>query len=85
MAVNVCVYEFRNLNIIGVISIQPFFGREERTESETRHVGAPLSNLEGNDWLWKAFLPEGSDRDHPVANVFGRNSGDISGLNNFRR
>ncbi|KAK1555317.1 hypothetical protein Q3G72_024784 [Acer saccharum] len=83
VAVNACVYEFRNLNIIGVISIQPFFGGEERTESETRLVGAPLSNLEGNDWLWKAFLPEGSDRDHPAANIFGPNSRDISGLNKF--
>ena len=30
------------------------------------------------DWCWKAFLPEGSDRDHLAANVFGSKSGDIS-------
>ncbi|KAL5776067.1 hypothetical protein ACOSP7_008993 [Xanthoceras sorbifolium] len=81
VAVKASKYEFLNLKFIGVISIQPFFGGEERTEPETRLAGAPLSNLEGNDWLWRVFLPEGSDRDHPAANVFGPNSGDISGLN----
>ncbi|PRQ22440.1 putative carboxylesterase [Rosa chinensis] len=30
--------------------------------------------------MWKAFLPEGSDRDHPVVNVFGPNAVDISGV-----
>ncbi|KAJ0026130.1 hypothetical protein Pint_07145 [Pistacia integerrima] len=33
------------------------------------------------DWMWKAFLLEGSNRDHPAANVFGPNAIDISGLN----
>ena len=32
------------------------------------------------EWSWKAFLPEGSDRHHPAANVFGPKSRDISGL-----
>ncbi|CAN1787573.1 Probable carboxylesterase 18 [Linum perenne] len=32
------------------------------------------------DWLWKAFLPEGSNRDHEAANVSGENAEDISGV-----
>lgn len=35
------------------------------------------------DWLWKAFLPEGSDRDHPAANVSGPNAEEISELEEF--
>ncbi|XP_021648342.2 probable carboxylesterase 18 [Hevea brasiliensis] len=72
--------EFRNIKLIGNILIQPFFGGEERTESETRLSGqVPFFTIERADWMWRAFLPEGSDRDHPAANVFGFNSVDLSG------
>ncbi|KAJ4713883.1 Alpha/beta hydrolase-3 [Melia azedarach] len=81
VALKVCNSEFRNLKIIGVVSIQPFFGGEERTESEIRLVGAPFFNPKANDWLWRAFLPEGSDRNHPAANIFGPKSDEITGLN----
>lgn len=74
-------YGFRNLRIVGVIALQPFFGGEERTESEIKLAGAPFITVKGTDWLWQAFLPEGADRDHPAANVFGPKSEDISGLN----
>nr|POE45239.1 putative carboxylesterase 18 [Quercus suber] len=60
--------------------LEAFFGGEERTESETNLAGAPLITVERTDWMWKAFLPQGSDRDHAAANVFGPNSIDISGL-----
>ncbi|XP_059590891.1 probable carboxylesterase 18 [Vitis vinifera] len=73
-------HDFRNLKIAGAILIQPFFGGEERTESEIQLAGTPLWSVERTDWCWKAFLPEGSDRDHPAANVFGPKSSDISGL-----
>ncbi|RVW60108.1 putative carboxylesterase 18 [Vitis vinifera] len=73
-------HNFTNLNIAGVIPIQPYFGGEERTESEIQLAGAPLVSVERTDWCWKAFLPEGSDRDHPAANVFGPKSSDVSGL-----
>ena len=33
------------------------------------------------DWMWKALLPEGSNRDHPAVNVFGPNAVAMSGLN----
>ncbi|XP_068652442.1 probable carboxylesterase 18 [Aristolochia californica] len=72
---------FPSLRIIGVVSIQPFFGGEERTESETRLRSAVLVNLERTDWLWKAFLPEGSDRNHPAAYLHGAEStAEIAGL-----
>ncbi|KAM1807548.1 hypothetical protein ACFX11_030535 [Malus domestica] len=32
------------------------------------------------DWYWKAFLPEGSNRDHAVVNVFGPESSGILGV-----
>ncbi|PRQ22435.1 putative carboxylesterase [Rosa chinensis] len=63
-----------------MLAIQPFFGGEERTESEKRLKSVPLVNVERTDWMWKAFLPDGSDRDHPVVNVFGPNAVDISGV-----
>ncbi|KAJ4833585.1 hypothetical protein Tsubulata_005968 [Turnera subulata] len=68
-------HELGNVKLIGVLSLQPFFGGEERTEAETRLVNAPVVNLDRTDWMWRAFLPEGSDRDHPLSNVFGPNSG----------
>ncbi|KAL9432284.1 hypothetical protein AB3S75_027327 [Citrus x aurantiifolia] len=72
---------FSNLKLIGMIAIQPFFGGEERTQSEEDlNDITPLVSLKLTDWMWKAFLPEGSDRDHPAANTFGKNAIDISGV-----
>ncbi|KAM3750768.1 hypothetical protein ACB098_04G059100 [Castanea mollissima] len=71
---------FQFVKIIGLISIQPFFGGEERTESEIRLRKSPIISLERTDWLWKVFLPQGSDKDHEAVNVSGPNAVDISGL-----
>ncbi|XP_050365385.1 probable carboxylesterase 18 [Argentina anserina] len=68
------------VKLVGLISIQPFFGGEERTESEIRLEGAPLVSMERTDWAWEAFLPAGSTRDHEAANVVGPNAVDISGV-----
>ncbi|KAL6981486.1 hypothetical protein U1Q18_023114 [Sarracenia purpurea var. burkii] len=76
-------HEFKKLQIIGFVSIQPFFGGEERTESELRLTGAPVLNTKRTDWMWRSFLPQGSDRNHEAVNVFGagsKNSGDISAV-----
>ncbi|XP_022640168.1 probable carboxylesterase 18 isoform X2 [Vigna radiata var. radiata] len=70
----------RRIRVVGLVAIQPFFGGEERTEAEVRFEGAPLVSTERSDWMWKAFLPEGSDRDHRACNVSGPNSEDLSGL-----
>ncbi|XP_057973360.1 probable carboxylesterase 18 [Malania oleifera] len=71
-------HEFRALKIVGLLAIQPFFGGEEVTEAETRLTSAPLSTMDRTHRMWKAFLPDGSDRDHPAANVFGPRAPDIS-------
>ncbi|XP_065847914.1 probable carboxylesterase 18 [Euphorbia lathyris] len=80
VAVKASGNEFNQVNLIGNIAIQPFFGGEERTESELRLTKAPFVNTERTDWMWKAFLPEGSNRDHPAANVMRADSVDITGI-----
>ncbi|GFP88487.1 probable carboxylesterase 18 [Phtheirospermum japonicum] len=62
---------FEKLKIAGVIGVQPFFGGEERMESELRLTSVPIINTQWTDFLWKNFLPEGADRNHPAAHVFG--------------
>uniref|UniRef100_A0ACD5UJ24 Uncharacterized protein n=1 Tax=Avena sativa TaxID=4498 RepID=A0ACD5UJ24_AVESA len=60
------------VRLAGIILLQPFFGGEERTEAELRLEGvAPIVNMRRSDWSWRAFLPEGADRNHPVAHVTG--------------
>nr|XP_043638702.1 probable carboxylesterase 18 [Erigeron canadensis] len=73
--------KFKQLKVIGLLAIQPFFGGEERTNSESELSGkVPFLNLKRTDWFWKAFLPEGEgyDRDHPSVNVSGPRAIDIS-------
>ncbi|GFP88508.1 probable carboxylesterase 18, partial [Phtheirospermum japonicum] len=62
---------FEKLRIAGVIGVQPFFGGEERTESELRLARAAVIDVEKTDAMWRSFLPEGADRNHPAAYVFG--------------
>ncbi|KAJ0087389.1 hypothetical protein Patl1_07312 [Pistacia atlantica] len=69
---------FLKLEIIGLIAIQPLFGGEERTESEIRLHKSTLLPMERTDWMWKALLPKGSNKDHPAVNIFGPNAVDIS-------
>lgn len=66
--------EFSNLKIVGLMVVQPFFGGEERVGSEVRSTERLFLSLDDTDWYWKAFLPNGSDRDHPAANVYGHKS-----------
>ncbi|KAL2334444.1 hypothetical protein Fmac_015657 [Flemingia macrophylla] len=70
----------QRVRVVGLVSIQAWFGGEERTEAEKRLVDAPIVSVPRTDWLWKAFLPDGSDRDHGAVNVCGPNSEDLSGL-----
>ncbi|XP_066400505.1 probable carboxylesterase 18 [Miscanthus floridulus] len=58
------------LRLAGAILIQPFFGGEARTGSEERLDGkAWVVTVRDSDWAWRAFLPEGADRNHPAAHV----------------
>ncbi|AES75948.1 putative carboxylesterase [Medicago truncatula] len=80
LTVRVCKAGLREIRIIGLVSIQPFFGGEERTEAEIKLDGSPLVSMARTDWWWKVFLPEGSNRDHGAVNVSGPNAEDLSGL-----
>uniref|UniRef100_A0A0E0ME62 Alpha/beta hydrolase fold-3 domain-containing protein n=1 Tax=Oryza punctata TaxID=4537 RepID=A0A0E0ME62_ORYPU len=59
---------FQNVRVAGLVAIQPFFGGEERTDSELRLDGAPIVTVSRTDWMWRAFLPDGCDRTHEAAN-----------------
>lgn len=63
--------EWDRVRLRGLVLIQPYFGGEERTDAEIRLPAAPIVSVERTDWLWRAFLPAGADRDHEAANVFG--------------
>lgn len=63
--------QFHRVRIAGVVEVQPFFGGEERTESELRLRAAPMINVKRTDLMWRNFLAEGADRNHPAAHVFG--------------
>ncbi|WOL04107.1 putative carboxylesterase 18 [Canna indica] len=60
-----------------MVLIQPFFCGEERTEAEVRLPNAPIVSVERTDWMWRAFLPEGEDRNHEASNVFGPRAGEL--------
>ncbi|CAN6458343.1 unnamed protein product [Victoria cruziana] len=64
-------HDLRAPRIVGHLMIQPFFGGEERVPSELRLKNAPIVSIKRTDFLWRAFLPEGANRDHPAANVTG--------------
>lgn len=85
VAVRASRYTFQEMKVVGLIQIQPFFGGEERTESEIRLKHAPLISLPRTDWLWKVFVPEGCDRNHEAVNVFGsvHSVQDMKGLVDF--
>ncbi|EPS69216.1 hypothetical protein M569_05547, partial [Genlisea aurea] len=69
-----------NVRVLGNILLHPLFGGEERTESEKRLDGKYFVRIEDRDWYWRAYLPEGEDRDHPACNVFGPRSETLDGL-----
>ncbi|KAL8458408.1 hypothetical protein ACS0TY_036068 [Phlomoides rotata] len=68
--------ELKNVKIKGVVLIQPFFGGEERTESEVRLKKAPVLDVKQTDWMWRLFLPEGEDRDHRAVNIWKNSEGE---------
>lgn len=43
-------------------------------------MGVPLISVERTDWMWKAMLPDGSNRDHESVNVSGPNALDVAGM-----
>ncbi|KAH7654279.1 Carboxylesterase protein [Dioscorea alata] len=71
--------------ISGNILLNPMFGGEQRTESELRLDGKYFVTIKDRDWYWKAFLPDGADRDHPACNPFGTKGGSLDGVSRFPR
>lgn len=63
-----------------MVAIQPFFGCEQRTNSEKELEQSLALPLKRADWYWSAFMPlgEGYNRDHPIINVTGPMALDIS-------
>ncbi|XP_050380500.1 gibberellin receptor GID1C-like [Argentina anserina] len=60
-----------DMDVVGNILLNPMFGGLERTEAETRLDGKYFVTIQDRDWYWRAFLPEGEDRDHYACNPFG--------------
>ncbi|KAK8928526.1 Gibberellin receptor GID1C [Platanthera zijinensis] len=68
------------IHISGNILLNPLFGGNNRTESELTLDGRYFVALQDRDWYWRAFLPEGADRDHPACNPFGPRGVKLDGL-----
>lgn len=68
------------IEVLGNILLNPMFGGEMRTESEKRLDGKYFVTLQDRDWYWRAFLPEGEDRDHPACNPFGPKGISLDGI-----
>ncbi|CAI7810848.1 unnamed protein product, partial [Closterium sp. NIES-53] len=56
------------LTIVASVLICPYFGSEQRTESDTRRQHNLTFNLRNTDRAWRDFLPPGSSRDHYASN-----------------
>ncbi|CAI9774322.1 unnamed protein product [Fraxinus pennsylvanica] len=69
------------VDVLGNILLHPMFGGEKRTESEKRLDGKYFVTVQDRDWYWRAYLPEGEDRDHPACNIFGPRGKSLDGLN----
>ncbi|KAG6476918.1 hypothetical protein ZIOFF_066166 [Zingiber officinale] len=68
------------IDVSGNILLNPMFGGNRRTDSEVRLDGKYFVTIQDRDWYWKAYLPEGADRDHPACNPFGPNGGTLKEL-----
>lgn len=68
------------IEVLGNILLNPMFGGQERTESEKRLDGKYFVTIQDRDWYWRAFLPEGEDRDHPACNPFGPRAKSLEGM-----
>ncbi|KAI3819292.1 hypothetical protein L1987_13118 [Smallanthus sonchifolius] len=68
------------VEVLGNMLLHPLFGGEERTESEMKLDGKYFVRVQDRDWYWRAFLPEGEDRDHPACNIFGHRGVNLKGV-----
>ncbi|CAL5379042.1 unnamed protein product [Camellia sinensis] len=68
------------IEVMGNILLNPLFSGQKRTESEKQLDGKYFVKIQERDWYWRAFLPEGEDRDHPACNPFGPNGISLEGI-----
>lgn len=68
------------VEVLGNILLHPMFGGQMRTESEKRLDGKYFVSIQDRDWYWRAYLPEGEDRDHPACNIFGPKGKSLEGI-----
>lgn len=68
------------IKVLGNILLNPLFGGQERSEAEKRLDGKYFVTIKDRDWYWRAFLPEGEDRDHPACNPFGPKGRNVKGI-----
>lgn len=83
VAKTVCESYLVEIKVRGLVAIQPFFGGEERTESDKRLSTFPnIVPLERLDQFWRSWLPavEECNRDHKAVNVTGPEAADLSTL-----
>lgn len=83
VAVKAAEEEKQEIEVLGNILLHPLFGGEKRTDSEMRLDGKYFVKLQDRDWYWRAFLPEGEDRDHFACNPFGPKGKSLVGLDKF--
>ncbi|KAL8227682.1 hypothetical protein R6Q57_015266 [Mikania cordata] len=88
LAHHVCIrasqYEFQQIKVIGLVTLQPFFGGEKRAASEVSSENRLGLHLNQTDYYWNIFQPiagdEKWDRDNEVINVCGPRAIDLSSL-----
>lgn len=68
------------VEVLGNILLHPMFGGQKRTESEKRLDGKFFVTIQDRDWYWRAYLPQGEDRDHPACNIFGPRGKNLEGV-----
>lgn len=56
--------------VAGSILLMPMFGGQRRTPAERLLDGKYFVTMKDRDWYWRAFLPPGTDRNHPACNPF---------------
>ncbi|CAN1167860.1 Gibberellin receptor GID1C [Linum perenne] len=69
-----------DIEVLGNILLNPMFGGERRTVSENELDGRYFVSVRDRDWYWKAFLPDGADRDHPACNPFSQSATSLTGM-----
>lgn len=68
------------VEVLGNILLHPMFGGEARQEFEKKLDGKYFVTIQDRDWYWRAYLPEGADRDHIACNPFGPNAKTLKNL-----